>query len=76
MILKPIFRKAEGGQKDDKEDSVDDELNLNVFETYVILFKILCLKPMLIMVSVLLTAKVNTLHSKLIFRSLLLQRTQ
>ncbi|CAD5217386.1 unnamed protein product [Bursaphelenchus xylophilus] len=36
----------------------DDEVHLNVFQTYQILFKILCLRPMKIMVVVLLTAKI------------------
>jgi PAT family acetyl-CoA transporter-like MFS transporter 1 len=49
----------------------DEELSLSVFQTYTILFKILCLKPMMIMVGVLLTAKVCTLvYSKWNIRSL------
>ena len=47
--------------KDDKEHGGDDggELELNVLETYAILVKILCLKPMLLLVVVLLTGKVG-----------------
>ncbi|CAD5212995.1 unnamed protein product [Bursaphelenchus okinawaensis] len=36
----------------------DEEMHLGVFETYSVLFKILCLKPMRVMVVVLLTAKI------------------
>ena len=47
----------------DKEDSGkeaenEEELSLNVFQTYAVLVKILCLKPMLLLVVVLLTGKI------------------
>jgi hypothetical protein len=60
------FSKVENGQiqEKDKENGNggaenDGELSLNVLETYAVLVKILCLKPMLILVIVLLTGKVK-----------------
>ncbi|KAI6183623.1 hypothetical protein M3Y97_00508300 [Aphelenchoides bicaudatus] len=45
-------------QKEKNVDQGEDELTLGVVETYQILVRILCLKPMRIMVVVLLTAKI------------------
>lgn len=66
--MKLFYRKAEDGQnKDGKQE--DEEMQLGVFDTYAILFKILCLKPMIIMVVVLLTAKVkNILKNQIKFK--------
>uniref|UniRef100_A0A914HHW4 hydroxyacylglutathione hydrolase n=1 Tax=Globodera rostochiensis TaxID=31243 RepID=A0A914HHW4_GLORO len=50
--------KAEDGHHHPMDEEHGDELSLNVFETYTVLVKILCLKPMLIMVVVLLTGKI------------------
>ncbi|KAL3087794.1 hypothetical protein niasHT_029558 [Heterodera trifolii] len=62
-IVSQPHEKAENGHHnpmDDDSDSNnnDEELSLGVFETYAVLVKILCLKPMLIMVIVLLTGKI------------------
>lgn len=53
---------AENGHKnsgsDEEKEKNEEELSLNVKETYTILAKILCLKPMLVMIVVLLTGKI------------------
>ncbi|KAL3099179.1 hypothetical protein niasHT_025727 [Heterodera trifolii] len=62
-IVSQPHEKAENGHHnpmDDDSDSNnnDEELSLGVFETYAVLVKILCLKPMRIMVIALLTGKI------------------
>jgi len=52
--------RAENGNKgsDEEKEKCEEELSLGVKETYTVLAKILCLKPMLVMIVVLLTGKV------------------
>uniref|UniRef100_A0A183BUZ3 hydroxyacylglutathione hydrolase n=1 Tax=Globodera pallida TaxID=36090 RepID=A0A183BUZ3_GLOPA len=58
--------KVENGHHHPVDEDHSDELSLNVFETYTVLVKILCLKPMLIMVVVLLTGKIGGTYMTLL----------
>ncbi|CAD5212992.1 unnamed protein product [Bursaphelenchus okinawaensis] len=58
FIFKKEVDHSSPSAQDKMENQSDDEIHLNVFQTYSILLKILCLKPMRIMVVLLLTAKI------------------
>jgi PAT family acetyl-CoA transporter-like MFS transporter 1 len=49
---------TQNGHEIAESDTINDEITLGVVDTYAVLFKIICLKPVMYMVAVLLTAKI------------------